>query len=609
MLPKFPKRFISFGPESYSRRALIRQLEKHPNIRKALEDHKSKRHWFNRFSPIRRYLKEMVASPSPASMYVARYFFRFLWNRIFKGIEIRGVEDLQGQPTGRTFVYVPCHRSHLDYLLMSYILYMNGLPLPHIIAGNNLNLFLVGRFLKTGGAVFIRRIFKGKPLYSTTFLTYLYYLLDHGFPIEFFIEGGRSRTGKNLPPKTGVLSMLVQYLQERSEQDLFIVPVSIVYEKMMEEATYIKELGGIPKRRESLGSLLKAYKLINMNYGKVYVSFAKPLSLRQMIFSYKQQFDIPIMPTPRTPEYQAMVYGLGMEIMDFINVYTHTSAVPIIATALLSERRQGFRKQELIEKVQFLIEVYSELHPLTDQPLATPPQSLEQVIEFMFASGSVGCVSDQQGDIYFFQYQNKIRLNLYKNVLIHHFVLPSVVAFELQHGTQTQQSLLEHIAFFDHLFRYVFMFPRTYDFAAALDTILRFGLERKMILQTESGFKANSEKPVELNLLARILLPFREAFHVAIYSLKHTRDLPIESKALIRSMQDTAVKLLLLGEIETPEGNLSVTYQYILQFLTEENYVQESLRDGLRVIEPGQKFGSLSQLEESPALRSIRNKT
>jgi glycerol-3-phosphate O-acyltransferase len=155
---------------------------------------------------------------------------------------------------GHEIVYVPCHRSHIDYLLLSYIIVRQGLTPPHIAAGANLNLPLVGSLLRRGGAFFLRRSFKGEPLYAAVFHEYLHLMLARGFPIEYFIEGGRSRSGRMLTPKAGILGMTVQSFIREHARPLVFVPVYIGYEKVMEGRTYLGELAANPSKVNRCGA-------------------------------------------------------------------------------------------------------------------------------------------------------------------------------------------------------------------------------------------------------------------------------------------------------------------------------------------------------------------
>jgi glycerol-3-phosphate O-acyltransferase len=206
-------------------------------------------------------------------------FLSWLWTRLYDGTELHNFDTVTRIAAGHEIVYVPCHRSHIDYLLLSYIIIRKGLTPPHIAAGANLNLPLVGSLLRRGGAFFLRRSFKGEPLYAAVFHEYLHLMLARGFPIEYFIEGGRSRSGRMLTPKAGILGMTVQSFIREHARPLVFVPVYIGYEKLIEGRSYLGELAGKPKQRESLWGLVTSVRNIKRVFGKVHVNFGEPLEL------------------------------------------------------------------------------------------------------------------------------------------------------------------------------------------------------------------------------------------------------------------------------------------------------------------------------------------
>ena len=164
---------------------------------------------------------------------------------------VHHLDTLKQNAPGHEVVYVPCHRSHMDYLLLSYLLYTKGIVPPHIAAGINLNLPVIGPILRRGGAFFLRRSFRGNALYSAVFTEYVSQLVAGGYSIEYFIEGGRSRTGRLLPPKGGMVAMTVRAFLRQPTRPVLFQPVYIGYEKLLEGDSYLDELIGKPKQKES----------------------------------------------------------------------------------------------------------------------------------------------------------------------------------------------------------------------------------------------------------------------------------------------------------------------------------------------------------------------
>ncbi len=185
---------------------------------------------------------------------------------------------------GAEIIYVPCHRSHMDYLLLSYVIYRKGFAVPHVAAGINLNLPVIGRFLRKGGAFFLRRTFKGDAVYAAVFAKYLGFMMARGHPLEYFIEGGRSRTGRLLSPRTGMLSMTVRAYLRDPKRPVVFMPVYFGYERIVEGRTYIGELSGQPKEKESVFGLLKAtVSVLRSKLGKVHVNLGQPIALDELL--------------------------------------------------------------------------------------------------------------------------------------------------------------------------------------------------------------------------------------------------------------------------------------------------------------------------------------
>ena len=204
---------------------------------------------------LRKYAREIASKQTYSIIRFFEVILGNLWNKLFDGIETYYPENVsQVANEGYEIVYVPTHRSHLDYLLMSYVVHQSGFPVPHTAAGKNLDFFPVGGLLRKGGAFYLRRSFKGKKLYTAVFNEYLHFLLSNGYPMTFFPEGGRSRTGKLLPLRTGMFSMIVHSYLRDPKKPIAFVPIYIGYDKVFELGSYLKELSGAAKQKESFSS-------------------------------------------------------------------------------------------------------------------------------------------------------------------------------------------------------------------------------------------------------------------------------------------------------------------------------------------------------------------
>ena len=226
---------------------------------------------------------EIAADYSHPVVRSASFLLRNFWNKLYDGITMHHFDKARAAAPGYEVVYAPSHRSHADYLLMSYQLHVSGVVVPHIAAGVNLNLPLIGPILRRGGAFFLRRSFKGNALYPVVFNEYVAQLIDRGVPMEYFIEGGRSRTGRLLAPRAGMLAMTVRAYLRAPRRPVLFQPVYIGYEKLMEGKSYIGELSGKPKEKESLIGLLRGLGVLRQRYGHVALNFGEPIELNPLL--------------------------------------------------------------------------------------------------------------------------------------------------------------------------------------------------------------------------------------------------------------------------------------------------------------------------------------
>ena len=209
----------------------------------------------------------------------------WLSEHLFDGIafDTEGFEKVREAGQQGSLIFVPCHKSHLDYLILNNLIYQHHMQPPRIAAGKNLSFWPLGPIFRGSGAFFIRRRFLGGKLYAEVLYTYIKTLIKTGYNLEFFIEGGRSRTGKLVLPKLGLLNMILRTYDEQAAPDLLFVPTFIGYDQVLEEKAYLKELEGGRKEAESVGQLVKARKFLKKRYGRAYIQFSEPISLKEYL--------------------------------------------------------------------------------------------------------------------------------------------------------------------------------------------------------------------------------------------------------------------------------------------------------------------------------------
>ncbi|NNK85638.1 MAG: hypothetical protein HKO91_08825 [Desulfobacterales bacterium] len=231
------------------------------------------------------YLDEIAAKYSPGLIKIAEVLVGWFLRMMFEDVMVNA-DDLARVKTMSQkgpLILIPNHKSHIDYLILSYLLYQHNMPCPHIAAGKNLSFWPMGPLFRGGGAFFIRRTFRGAVLYSKVFSEYIFKLLQEGFNIEFFIEGGRSRTGKLIMPKLGLLSILLDAYKNKSCEDMIFAPIYIGYDRVIEETAYLDELEGGQKEKENFLQVIKARKFLKNRYGKIYIQFSDPISINDLL--------------------------------------------------------------------------------------------------------------------------------------------------------------------------------------------------------------------------------------------------------------------------------------------------------------------------------------
>ncbi|KAL5463463.1 hypothetical protein EMCRGX_G032358 [Ephydatia muelleri] len=211
---------------------------------------------------------------------------RSVLRRILKGIFVNkpGLEKLKEAVRQWPVVLLPSHRSYLDFILVTYLMFEHNITLPSIAAGQDfMSMAGVSGLLRRSGAFFLRRTFGSDKLYKAVFTAYVQTLLCSGdSPIEFFIEGTRSRTAKSLHPKYGLMNMIVEPYLDGRVPDVVMIPIGISYERTLEEELFARELLGVPKPKESTGALLRARTLLSENYGSIIVNIGSPVSLHDL---------------------------------------------------------------------------------------------------------------------------------------------------------------------------------------------------------------------------------------------------------------------------------------------------------------------------------------
>uniref|UniRef100_A0A9L0JIY1 Dihydroxyacetone phosphate acyltransferase n=1 Tax=Equus asinus TaxID=9793 RepID=A0A9L0JIY1_EQUAS len=353
-------------------------------------------------------------------------FFAFALSKIFKQIFSKvcvneeGIQKLQRAIQEHPVVLLPSHRSYIDFLILSFLLYNYDLPVPVIAAGMDfLGMKVIGELLRMSGAFFMRRTFGGNKLYWAVFSEYVKTMLRNGYaPVEFFLEGTRSRSAKTLTPKFGLLNIVMEPFFKREVFDTYFVPISISYDKILEETLYVYELLGVPKPKESTTGLLKARRILSENFGNIHVYFGDPVSLRSLVAGRMSRS-----PYNLVPRYIPQKQSEDMH-------------------AFVSENRPSMDFDALVEKTLWLKGLAQAFGGFLTWPDNEPAEEVIQS-NILLHSNIASLVKDKvflktdSGDSevvdgLIFQHITLLMCSTYKNQLLNVFVRPSLVAMALQ---------------------------------------------------------------------------------------------------------------------------------------------------------------------------------
>ena len=427
------------GPDLSHRRTLLDELLAAPAVDAAIMTvaEASERPRHRVAAQAYRYASEIA---SDQSYRVIRFFsiiLTWLWNRLYNGIEVSHLERVRAVSDNAEIVYVPCHRSHIDYLLLSYVLYHNGLALPHIAAGINLNLFLVGPLLRRAGAFFMRRSFKEDLLYKAVFDEYIHLLLSKGYSLEYFVEGGRSRTGGMLTPRPGMINMTLRGYYRDHHRDIQFVPVYFSYERVLEISSYLDERKGHQKKTESLRDLFGVFRYFKLDFGQVSVNFGEPISLEQFL-SMRVDSDLEMI---EPDKHKAICRELGHHIVQGINAAIPVNPTQILATLFVHAGHLEIPEERLRRQLRFLTTLIE-----ADQISSIFDQSDAQIIDyFLSTSGAERQLRDGEPMITITP-GGLIDMRYYSNSVTHLFVLPSLIANRL-----IQEPMIDPEPFADQL--------------------------------------------------------------------------------------------------------------------------------------------------------------
>ncbi len=577
------QKLTATGPRLWSREQMFNSVLSAPSVKSAINEEVTTTNKDKAAvkKEAKKLLDEIAADYRESYVRVANRFLAWLWNKLYSGIEVNNAEVVRTlAQQGHEIIYVPCHRSHMDYLLLSYVIYNQGLVPPHIAAGINLNFGPVGPVLRRGGAFFLRRSFKGSKMYATIFREYLGQLFMKGYSVKYFTEGGRSRTGRLLPPKTGMIAMTIQAMLRGIDRPVTFVPVYLGYEHVMEVTTYLKELKGGTKKTESVFGILKALRNLR-DYGHGYVNFGEPVSLNDYLNNNAPQWKEHINSSEiQKPQWLTPVCNqLADTLMTGINNTTALNGTTLCALSLLAADKNALTRDELETQLDLYLNI--QRHSRYTNHVTIPDQSGAQLVEHVIGLKKVDISKDDFGEVISLNEKESVLMTYYRNNIIHIFALPSLIAAQvLMHDRTTVKQLIETVTSLYPLFKNEW-FLCELDLEQYTRAIIDTLIEQQVILDNDGELRASEQQTsqyFQLKLLANIISTTLQRYAIVLNLISHHKEL--SRNALEDKSQTIAKRLAVMHGIKAPEFLDNKVLSQLIGSLRDNNHIVSN-NDGL----------------------------
>lgn len=586
------EREATIGPDLSHRRTLVDTLIASPAVRQAIqEDATTKGRTVEESTEAAwEYANEIASDYSHTVIRFLERLLNWLWNRLYAGVDVGHVEHLTDIAKTHEIVYAPCHRSHIDYLLLSFLVYRHGMVPPHIAAGINLNMPVVGPILRRGGAFFMRRSFKGNPLYSTVFYEYLHSMFARGFSVEYFIEGGRSRTGRQLQPRTGMLAMTVRSFLRDTSKPIAFVPVYIGYERILESGSYVEELHGKKKKKESLGGFFETVgrlfartEKLSDRFGKVHVNFGEPIDLGPFLDTYAEGWRDKGFSEEATAEWlPPVIEKLARRISRRINAAADVNPVALVSLVLLSTPKRVMDEESLRSQLALYQRLLNTVPyaPTVTVTALTP----EEMIAHCEKMKVLQRYKHALGDLLWLDDAASVTGTYYRNNILHLFALPSLVANLVQQNRfVTREQLIALGALVNIPLRSeLFLAHGRHAVRERIEQLADALLAEGLIEVEEDKLVAphtNTLEYARLNTLGQAIRETIERYYIVISLLINHGSGALDEEQLEKLSQLVAQRTAIVYMFNSPEFFDAQVIKRFIRTLKRENLLQE-LPDG-----------------------------
>lgn len=595
---------VNRGPERMSRTEIKEKVLQDPKVQKAIEEVVSRN--ATQESEIRKkaesFVEEMAGDQRIQVHHFLFHVLKWLFSTIFTEIDVREeqFETLKRTNEAGSLIYVSCHKSHLDYLLIGYLSFINQMAIPYMAAGKNLSFWPVGPILGNAGAFFIRRSFQKlgpfTRLYTRVFEAYLKVLISEKININFYIEGGRSRTGKLLPPRLGMLSFILQSVDEDYVKDLSFVPSFVAYDQVPEEGSYLRELAGTEKEKESFRSFLRSREVLKKKYGKAYIRFHPPISYKGFLRSYIQGGDSKTLDAVST---RKMYHDFAYYLMSGIAQAGVVTPVELTAASLLSPGAVSISHADALANAQSMYETlkYQKTELATSfKDLAT---AVESSLVILTQRGFIEPLSngDECEVGYHIRASRRMNLDYYRNALLNFIWAPSLVAVSLLAAEHSKTppirgSLVETFTFLKNVLVKELIWDPLVSDEAVVDSCLTFFVAREW-LNTDTSLC----QPQQLRVIGSVAKDLLRVYYLSLVAVEDLHGGGVSQKDFSRIIIDVGSK------IKNSNNNSA---DPVVTMVTVENALSIFSEMGIFQYRPGKKF--LEKVLDEGKRRSVQQK-
>ncbi len=568
------------GPKIKPRTQIMETVLRDPEVIKAMrQDSKRKGKPFRKVrKTAAKYADEIAANYSQSTIEFLNRVLGWVWNNLYEGMQVDEQSLARVREAAKRYplVYVPSHKSHIDYLVLSWVLYNRNMVPPHIVAGVNLNTWPIGPIFRKAGAFFMRRSFRENPLYAAVFVKYIEVLVREGYNIEFFIEGGRSRTGRLLMPTFGMVKYIYEAYNHNAAQDIMFVPVYIGYDQILEEGEYVEEMSGTKKAASNLGGVFKSRSLIKRRYGRIYVNFGEPVSTREYVEALSDEN------TESEDLQKVTVQSLAESIIQSINRNQVVTPFSLMAAALLTSPHKAISYSELLNALALFYQYLEEAGARFAETLDNFTRATQDVIACYQHRNLIDVEEGEETEeaLFALPEDNRLSLEMYKNMILHHFLPISFVSLSLlsaDYGECMENKVREDYTVLKDLLKHDFVYDDREDDGEWIEKCLQF-LEKGRHLQVSSidgtsKYTVTSKGREEMVYFAAMLTNFLEAYGILLNTVPRLGDKPETEKEFLQRLRKTGQRLYKQGQVMRPEALSQLIYKNALQYVREQNMV------------------------------------